>query len=313
MKTIPMITAVAAAVMVIATPARAQMAPAPDPAQAAPAGLPAPLIEAVRTAIVSNPEVQARWHAFTAADALKDVAAAGWRPSVDLSMGWGREHKVDPPGSPERRFNRSAATLTLTQTLFDGFFTRNEVQRLSYAKLTRYYELLEAAENAALEAVRAYADVARYSALVQEAKANYVEHKRIVQQIEERTKAAVSRRVDMVQATGRLALAESNLLTEIFNLHDVSARYQRIMGAKPPATLPPLREGLRLSGISATVAEAMRSGLPSSPTINAAYENVRAQRQEIESRKAGYWPRLDFRIRQTWATASTVCRATRAT
>lgn len=302
MKTIPMITAVAAAVFALVTPAHAQSA-APAPTQAAgqaAAALPPALVEAVRAAVVNNPEVQARWHAFTAADAQKDVASAGWRPSVDLTYGVGREHRVDPPGTPEQRFNRSAASLTLTQTLFDGFFTPSEVQRLSYAKLTRYYELLEAAENIALEAVRAYADVARYSALVEEAKANYVEHKLTAQQIEERVKAGVSRRVDMDQATGRLALAESNLLTEISNLHDVSARYQRILGVKPPATLPAIREGLRFAGVPASMGEAMRAGLPASPTINAAYENVRALRQEIESRKAAYWPRVDFRIRQTW-------------
>ena len=302
MKTTPLITAVAAAVIAVVSPVHAQTsAPSAASKPAAPAAaLPPALVEAVRAAIVNNPEVQARWHAFTAADAQKDVAAAGWRPSVDLSLGVGRQHKVDPPGSPEERFNRSAATLTLTQMLFDGFFTRSEVQRLSYAKLTRYYELLEAAENVALEAVRAYADVARYSALVEEAKANYVEHKLTAQQIEERVKAGVSRRVDMDQATGRLALAESNLLTEISNLHDVSARYQRILGVKPPATLPPLRDGLRLADLPATMGDAMRTGLPASPTINAAYENVRALRQEIETRKSAYWPRVDFRIRQTW-------------
>jgi len=39
--------------------------------------------------------------------------------------------------------------------LFDGGFTRNEVQRLEYAELVRYYELLEVVENVALEAARA--------------------------------------------------------------------------------------------------------------------------------------------------------------
>lgn len=304
MKTIPMLSAVAAAVALLSAPARAQTAPATPTVAAvanpAASNLPAPLIEAVRQAITQNPEVQARWHAFTAADAHKDVAAAGWRPTVDLELGWGRQHRVPTPGAPEQRFNRSAATLTLNQVLFDGFFTPSEVKRLGYAKLTRYYELLEAAESVALEAMRAWIDVARYSALVKEATANYVEHKLTAQQIEERAKAGVSRRVDMDQALGRLALAESNLLTEQSNLHDVSARYQRIVGVKPPAMLPPLRAGLQLASLPGSVAEVMREGLPASPTINAAYENVRAQRQEIESRKAGYWPRVDFRIRQTW-------------
>ena len=39
----------------------------------------------------------------------------------------------------------------------------------------------------------------------------------------------------------------------------------------------------------------MREGLPNSPTINAAYENMRAARTAIDSRKAAYLPRLDLR------------------
>lgn len=262
--------------------------------------LPTSMTDAVRQAVVTNPEVQARWHNFTAADAEKDVAKAGWRPQVDLTHGIGAERNKEPVGQDTGTYHRQGGALTLTQTLFDGFFTKNEVQRLGYAKLTRYYELLEAAENIALEAARAYVDVARYSALVEEAKQNYVEHKLTARQIEERTAAGVSRRVDNDQATGRLALAESNLLTEISNLHDVSARYQRIMGVQPPATLPPLAEGLKLSGLPGSMRQAMDEGLPNSPTINAAYENVRSTRVQIDSRKSGYWPRVDFRIRQTW-------------
>ena len=262
--------------------------------------LPAPMLEAVKQAVVGNPEVQARWHNFTGADAERNVASAGWRPQVDLTYGVGLERNRDPGGQDTGTYNRHSAAITLTQTLFDGFYTKNEVQRLDYAKLVRYYELIESAETIALEAVRAYTDVARYSALVEEAKQNYVEHKLTAQQIEERAAAGVSRRVDVEQASGRLALAESNLLTEISNLHDVSARYQRIMGVAPPATVPAVAEGLKFKGVPGTMLDTMKEGLAGSPTINAAFENVRSTRTDIDSRKYGYWPRVDFRIRQTW-------------
>lgn len=262
--------------------------------------LPEPMVDAIRHAITTNPEVQARWYNFTASAAERDAATAGWRPQVDLTYGIGRETNRTPNGGSTGWYSRHGGSLTLNQVLFDGMFTRNEVQRLDYARLVRYYELLEVAETVALEAARAYADVARFSALVEEAKQNFVEHKILADQINERAQAGVSRRVDTNQAVGRLALAESNLLTEISNLHDVSARYQRIMGAIPPMTLPPLREGLKLDGLPATMLEAMQLGLPGSPTINAAFENVRAARAEIETRQAAFQPRVDFRVRQTW-------------
>ena len=59
--------------------------------------------------------------------------------------------------------------------LFDGL--RLESSRLDKAKLVRYYELLDASENVAPEASRAYLDVLRYRFLNNLAEDNYVQHK----------------------------------------------------------------------------------------------------------------------------------------
>ena len=45
--------------------------------------------------------------------------------------------------------------------------------------------------------------------------------------------AKVARAVDLEQITGRLALAEANLVIETSNLHDTSARFQRLVGRTP--------------------------------------------------------------------------------
>lgn len=255
---------------------------------------PEPLVQAARKAVVTNPEVQARWHGFLAAGNERDVARGGYFPQLDLRAGVGRESRVTPLTN-FGTYNFDGAQLTLNQMLFDGLFTPNEVKRLGYAKLTRYYELAEASETAALEATRAYADVVRYRELVEVAKQNYVEHKQTTAQVEERATAGVGRRVDVEQATGRLALAESNLLTELTNLHDVSARYLRIVGEKPPAALPALPEKFQVGTLPPSVDVLMRDGLSGSPTLNAAVENVRAFRTAIDTRKSAYLPRLDLR------------------
>lgn len=257
--------------------------------------LPAPLVQAARKAVVSNPEVQARWNGFKAAGSERDVARGGFLPQLDLSATHGREDRVSPTRPDAGSYNVNTAQLTLTQMLFDGLFTANESKRLGYTKLTRYYELSEAAETAALEAVTTYADVVRYRELVDAATQNYVEHKQTTAQVEERSNAGVGRRVDVEQANGRLALAESNLLTELTNLHDVSARYLRVVGEKPPASLPTLPTPFQLGTLPDSTDVLMRDGLQGSPTLKAAVENVRAARQAIESRKSAYLPRLDFR------------------
>lgn len=257
--------------------------------------IPEPLVAAARKAVVSNPEVQARYNGFQAAGNERDVARGGFFPQIDLRAGTGRESRTTPLTN-YGRYNFGGTSLTLNQMLFDGLFTPNEVKRLGYAKLTRYYELSEISENTALEAVRAYADVVRYRELVEAATQNYVVHKQITGQVEERANAGVGRRVDVEQGTGRLALAESNLLIELTNLHDVSARYLRIIGEKPPAVLPKLPAKFQLGTMPASTDALMREGLPNSPTINAALENVRAQKTAIDTRKSAYMPRLDLRL-----------------
>ena len=259
--------------------------------------LPAPMVQAARKAVVSNPEVQARWNGFNAAGSERDVARGGYFPQLDLKASSGRENRDSPLAPPGGygSYNFNTAQLSLTQMLFDGMLTANEVKRLGYAKLTRYYELSEASETAALEAVRAYADVLRYRELVDAATQNYAEHKQVTAHVEERAAGGVGRGVDVEQANGRLALAESNLLTELTNLHDVSARYLRVVGEKPPANLPALADPFKLGTLPASVDVLMRDGLQGSPTLNAAVENVRAYKAAIDSRKSPYMPRVDFR------------------
>lgn len=256
---------------------------------AAPAGT---LQDAVKKAIVSNPEVQARWHDFLASQDEVDVARGGYYPRLDLSAGVGREN-IKQPSLPSDSFTRRGAALTLNQMIYDGFATKSEVTKLAYARLTRYYEVLDATEITALEVTRAYEDVLRYRELSKLAQENYAQHKQIFDQIQQRVQAGVGRRVDLEQAGGRLALAQSNLLTEASNLHDVSARYQRIVGELPPGEM--VSPELLKQGIPPSIEEALKLAFQGSPAFNAALENVRAAQAEIGTAKANFHPRVDLR------------------
>ncbi len=199
-----------------------------------------PLRSAVEKAVHTHPDVTARLHAWRAATDAVDVARAGYFPRIDLTANAGRDSDRITTRSQQREsMTRSGVALSLTQLLWDGLGTRRDVERLGHDRLARYFELLDATEQAALEAARAYHDVQRFRRLVQLAEDNYVQHKYASLQIQSRVRAGVGRGVDLEQANARLALAESNLSTEVANLHDVTARYQRVIGEPPPAQMPP--------------------------------------------------------------------------
>jgi adhesin transport system outer membrane protein len=256
---------------------------------------PATLQDTVKKAIVSNPEVQARWHAFLSSQHEQDVARGGYFPRVDLRTGIGRENLTEP-GLPTTHLTRRDAALSLSQMIYDGFATRDEVARLAYSKLVRYYEVLDASESTALEVVRAYSDVLRQRELLQLAQENFAQHEQVFSQIQQRVQAGVGRRVDLEQAGGRMALAQSNLLTEASNLHDVSARYQRLVGELPPGEMS--APELLTQNIPPTVEEALKQAYQGSPAFNAAIENVRAAQSEARGRESNFHPRVELRASQ---------------
>lgn len=253
------------------------------------------LPEAVSYTVLNNPEVNASWYDFKAVLAEKRAAQGGYLPSVDLVAQIGRESS-DTPTTSERNYTADSTRLTLTQMLFDGFAVHNNVKRLDATSLARYYELRQVSEEKARQAAEAYVDIMRYQDLVELAKDNYIQHKLLFDDIKERTDAGISRRVDLDQARGRLALAETNLLTELDNLHDVSARYQRIVGMLPPKNL--IRPAFPDDILPAKKQQALRVAYAMSPAINSAIENLNAAKAEAKSKNAPMMPRFDLRLRQ---------------
>ena len=250
------------------------------------------LKEAAQAALLKNPEVLARWHAFREASEEIGVAQGGFLPKVDLSASVGREKTVQNRVGTDINFNGNERTLTLRQMLFDGFATSSEVKRLGKAKLVRYFELLDASENIALEAGRAYLDVVRYRQQVFLAEENYIQHQAAFDQLKKRAESGVGKRVDVDQAASRLALADVNLTTAYANLHDVTARYVRIVGEQPAKVM--FAPAQLAKALPETVDSALAAALKHNPALRASIENIEASQYDLEARRAAYMPRLDL-------------------
>ncbi len=258
---------------------------------------PTGLAAAVQQAINNNPDVTARLNALRAAANEVDVARGQYLPSVDLSASVGRDSDRITSRSPaSQSLSRNGLALSASQILWDGMATSKEVSRLGHARLTRYFEFLGATEETALEATRAYLDVERYRKLVSLAEDNYVQHKYAFDQLQTKFKAGVGRGADAEQANARLALAESNLTTEQANLHDVSARYLRIVGDLPPASSAAVNPQLSKGILPANI-DTINQALAQHPSISAAIENLRAAQAQAQGAESRYQPTVEARVR----------------
>jgi len=256
---------------------------------------PGTLRDAVEKAVLQNPEVKFRYQNLEAARSEQDVAKGGWRPRVDLEAAIGRE-SITTPTIASRSYTGSTTSIQLRQTLFDGYATSSEVRRLGHNRQVAYYELLNASDQIALETVRAYLDVQRYRDALALARDNFATHVDVHKRLSSRVSAGVGRRVDLEQASGRMALAESNWLTESSNLHDVSARFQRLTGDAPSQNLaatPALDKFLPARD------RLLADSITNNPEFLGAVSTIRAYRADADVRRAANYPTLEIRARQS--------------
>ncbi len=252
------------------------------------------LRQVIQRTILNNPEVQEKWYALEASSHEQQRSRGAYLPRIDFNSRIGIEWQDTSAGQLE--FQPTEASLELAQMLYDGFATRNEVRKFGHARLARFYELLDTSENVALEASRAYLDVLKFRNLLALADTNYQQHRTIYQQVRERVEAGVGRGVDLEQATGRLALADSNRITELTNLHDVSARFLRIVGSLPPAQLEETDQVFSRY-LPEEIDSALAQAFQNNPAFIAAVQNVQAAKADRDVRKAANLPRLELRAR----------------
>lgn len=187
------------------------------------------------------------------------------------------------------------AEIALTQMLYDGFLTSSEVKRFKQAQVVRYFELLGEVEQKSLDTALAYMDVQLFRELLRLAEENLITHVDVFKQIEESVEAGVGRRADLEQISGWLSLAESNVLTELSNLHDVTARFLRLVGEKPADRLTPVT--LNSAYVDASVTDVktlLTNAYGTNPQFNAAIYNIDAQRYGVDSAKSLYHSQVNL-------------------
>lgn len=191
--------------------------------------------EAVYQAINSSPQAQSAWHNYLSTKTSINKAQASNLPQADLTSSYSINSRSGSGwGGSDSSFSGASADLVISQNIFDSNLSASQVNKAKADTSVAFFESMGTINTVALDTITAYEDVLRYRNLVKIAEDNLAEHQAVFDKIEEGVRGGVSRRVDLEQINGRLSLAKANLITEQSNLHDVTARYIRVVGSLPP-------------------------------------------------------------------------------
>lgn len=256
------------------------------------------LEQVVSDAVIHSPEFRAEVKRRNSFEAEVRAARSAYLPSVDLLSGIGYE-EVNNPGIDNfgDGLTRREASIRLTQNLFNGFGTRNEVKRLENRLKSQSYRSVAIANTVALAMTEAYIDLLREQDLLRLAQDNTTTHRQILEQIIERHNAGIGDSVEVDQARARLALAESNFAAVQNNYHDAKTRFRRILGRNPDNIL--VRPVFNLE-LPEQLEQATHIALQDHPTLRSAIWDVAETHSQYKAANRFNYPSFDFELERTF-------------
>ena len=260
------------------------------------------LQSAVKKALASNPDILIQVNERRSRNEEVERAKSGYLPTLDLNAGIGSERSRNSStrasGSDYRTLTRQEGSISARQMLFDGFATKNEVERQQARVSSTAYTVQGVAENTALDAAEAYLNLLRNDTLLKLAKENLDAHQRTYDQIKIRSDAGVGRRADLEQISGRLALANSNLIAAQSNYDDGLTTYIKVIGEMPSGT--PIKPQKQQNGIPSSRDEAIKFAIDKHPTLKSAVADVEAAMAQHRASRNTFYPRFDLELSQSW-------------
>jgi len=255
------------------------------------------LTDSVKGAVGHHSQIKAFVHNREAINRNLAAALGRFFPSLDLSSRYGIQkyntQSARSSGTEGRSRTASDSTLTLTQNVFDGMDRISDYLG-SKARLTSAeYRLIDNVETVSLDAIRSHVDVVRLRKLVELAKTNVTAHQEVLESIAERVAGGAGSLADEMQARGRVARAETTLITYEGELRTSEAEYLRVVGVEPgaladldfdqqlaPEALPPFMEAV----------------LKENPKVHVYQAEVEAVREDKGISTATMMPSVDIEV-----------------
>ncbi|MFT6916004.1 MAG: adhesin transport system outer membrane protein [Motiliproteus sp.] len=266
----------------------------------------ATLPEAVLSGLVENPELGVVLNQLRAQESALSIAKGGYLPTLNLNAGYGREN-TDSPGTRtlyddhDKGLTRGELSVTLSQLIFDGFRTSEDISRSRAERDANRFEVNATASDLALEITEVYLGVLNAERTLSLAEENLSSHREIHDKIQKRTDQGVGSASELSQIDGRLARAASNKVAAENNLYDARATYLRRVGDAPDAlTYADVTADVTADLLPQTQAEAEAYALANHPRLLAAQQDLEAAKSQISQAESNYYPEVYLELRSGW-------------
>ncbi|MBN8534556.1 MAG: TolC family outer membrane protein [Rhizobiales bacterium] len=253
------------------------------------------LEQAIRHAVTTNPRIKEAAANRRATDMEVRQVQGALLPQVRLQAEYGSERSrrfdgVRAAGANDPRKAGGEASVVVTQLLYDGFATVNQIYRQIARSDAAAWRTFERSELVALDTVEAYLDILRYSHSIAHANANISAHEVLSNNVSQRFAGGRAGRGDAEQVRERLNSARAVKADLQIRLDEARAAFRRSVGLEPRRLGP----AKRLSGLPRSRQEALDKTLAANPSLRAASSDVTAAEREFDASSGAFGPRVSL-------------------
>ena len=251
------------------------------------------LRQALAQAYSGNPAIAAERARQRSTDEQVPQALSGWRPTIIASADAGVKRASVSSSSGNRNTTPAGMSIELSQPVFRGFKTINEVKRAEANVEAGRQSLLAVEQQVLFDAASAFMNVVRDRQIAALRKRTVSFLQQQLRAARERMDAGLITGTDVAQSRARLSLALSNLAMAQASKQTSAANYWRLVGRQPEKL-----SGARiLYRLPRTLRQAISVAGRKNPTVLAALHLEEASRHNIEAVKGDLLPTVSLQAR----------------
>jgi outer membrane protein len=262
------------------------------------------LEEALSYTYANNPQINAQRALVRATDENVATALAGYRPRASATASVGVQSldttikeigSTTLPTAPASYFSQSGYNFphgfgaTISQTLYNGFQTSNRTRMAEAQVLSARESLRNVEQNVLLNAVIAYMNLLRDTAILELQRSNVTVLQEQLRQSRQRLEAGNVTATDVAQSESRLAVGRTQVFAAQASYEGSRAVYRQIIGTDPVKLIPASPVDRYFPN---AVGPATAAAMANHPTVTAAQHNVDIALLQVKVAEGALYPNL---------------------
>lgn len=259
------------------------------------------LEDAVYQTLHTSPEIKDGTYSLDTMQKEREIVESSYYPKLDIFVGTGLANdnvSTLPSADTGNTFTRLNYSAVASINVFNGFGTRYDVESQKHRTNAAKSSLSNDKTSLTIEVVEAYTNMLKQKEVVYISKENVASHQKIYDKLTEYVNSGLGKASDLKFASGRLSLAQINMVVNENNFIQSKIIFETTLGA--PIDVNALEEPIFDYVLPISLEVALATSLQNNPSIQLSKDNIKSAQSNYKRSKSVKYPTIDIELKKSW-------------